>query len=118
MGLGLQDFYLDFPEVDGVAFGLERNRAALDKHVAAVRVNQLFRVGVSGVVLRLVVLQHRLSADAVDNRFAAARFNLHGDPLVAVVGLGGGVEAVGRVEFSVFLDVRAGGAQVGGGAFA
>lgn len=42
---------------------------------------------VAGVVLNLAVLQDGLAVDLVADGAAAVHFNLHGDPLISMVGL-------------------------------
>jgi len=106
---------LDAAELHGVALGLEGDPAAGEDRISA-GLEQPACVGVAVVELRAVVAQDDGVADEVADRPPTVDLDFHRHPLVAVKGLRGRVHAVPRDERAVHLDVRAGRAEVGGGA--
>jgi hypothetical protein len=106
---------LDVAVLDRVALRLERHGAAGEQRVGAA-LQQLARFFVILIQRRLRVLEDLFAVDVVPDDVAAADFDLGLHPLVAVIGLRRAVGAVVGVELAVVDDVRAGGAQVAGGA--
>ena len=73
-------------------------------------------IGMSlGIVLGLLVLQHRLTINDVLDHLAAAYLDLDGHPLVAGVHFAGAVSAMPLQQSTIHDNVRAGRTKVSGG---
>ena len=109
-----QEFH--FAELDGVAFGLERD-IALAHHPVGSGLDPLLGVGIIFIELRLGVFEHNFAIDEVADETVAVDLHLGRHPLVAVIGLGCGVDAVLGNQLILYDDMRAGRAQIAGGPF-
>ena len=105
----------DFAELNGVAFSLQGEGAFFEQE-AILFDSRVVTADVATADLGFFVAENELAIDEVFDAFVAFDEDFGTDPLVAVEGGGGGVEAVRSEELAVALDVGAGGAEIGGGA--
>src|SRR5215218_1246927 len=106
----------DVAEVDRVPFRLERDEAGAQR----LAFGELRGIDVghhTGGLTRVRVDEHRIVVDDVLHDGVAEHVGLGEHPLVAVVGLRRGVDAVACVRLAGEVDHRAGRAHVAGGAW-
>ncbi len=82
------------------------------EHQSPILLGQFTGVGLPVIQLGLGVLEHHDVIDLVSHDRVTSDFRLGHDPLLAVVGLRGGIDAVWQEQLSIHDDIRAGSAEV------
>src|SRR5262249_59969741 len=104
---------LDLAEFRWSAFALKSDVALAERR--AVLLHRGIEIAdASAADLRLLILEHGLPVDDVADALRPEHLRLHADPLVAAIGIRGGIGAVPAHHLAIAENLCAGGADVRG----